>query len=386
MPLTAAAPALRRRRENDAPFAAKGHIVAAAFLGIELQCARCHDSPYHSTTAARSLFARRDALAQDRDRSRDEPGAGRFLREEGPRIPHPRHAQARRTRHSRLALSPTPPEWRNAAIDRLVEDPQDSRERFAALVTSPENRRFPRVIVNRVWKRLMGAGFVEPAQDWEGRDASHPELLDWLAGDFIAQTTTSGISSGSSSPSPPINANQARRIWPHRRRRTFFQCAPARRRLSAEQIVDSLHTAAGAGHRFRGAITFVHDGSSYAADGGRISACRVVLDVRQPQQRTRSTQPRAAPCADRGRCAGGLRMERLPANARLRARHRPERPPARHPRQRHSSCRISPAASTAANWPTSPFPRSRPKRSLRPFSPLPQPPPLPAERDAFLPC
>src|SRR5690606_15769055 len=36
--------------ENDAPLAAKGHIVASAFLGIALQCARCHDSPYHSTT------------------------------------------------------------------------------------------------------------------------------------------------------------------------------------------------------------------------------------------------------------------------------------------------------------------------------------------------
>ena len=35
---------------NDAPFAAKGQIVASAFLGIEMQCARCHDSPYHSTT------------------------------------------------------------------------------------------------------------------------------------------------------------------------------------------------------------------------------------------------------------------------------------------------------------------------------------------------
>ncbi|MCA9155679.1 MAG: DUF1549 domain-containing protein, partial [Planctomycetales bacterium] len=36
--------------ENDSPLAAKAHIVASAFLGIELQCARCHDSPYHSTT------------------------------------------------------------------------------------------------------------------------------------------------------------------------------------------------------------------------------------------------------------------------------------------------------------------------------------------------
>ncbi len=35
--------------QNDSPYAAKGHILASAFLGLELQCARCHDSPYHST-------------------------------------------------------------------------------------------------------------------------------------------------------------------------------------------------------------------------------------------------------------------------------------------------------------------------------------------------
>ena len=38
--------------ENDSPLAAKGHTIASAFLGIELQCARCHDSPYHRTTQA----------------------------------------------------------------------------------------------------------------------------------------------------------------------------------------------------------------------------------------------------------------------------------------------------------------------------------------------
>jgi hypothetical protein len=49
------------------------------------------------------------------------------------------------------------------------------------LVTSHENKRFAKVIVNRIWKRLMGAGIVEPAHDWEGNEPSHPELLDWLA-------------------------------------------------------------------------------------------------------------------------------------------------------------------------------------------------------------
>ena len=42
--------------ENDAPMAAKGHILASAFLGVEMQCARCHDAPYHQSTQ-RDLFS-----------------------------------------------------------------------------------------------------------------------------------------------------------------------------------------------------------------------------------------------------------------------------------------------------------------------------------------
>src|SRR5690606_36838386 len=55
----------------------------------------------------------------------------------------------------------------------------------ATLITAPQNRRFSQVIVSRVWKRLIGAGLVEPVQDWEGRTASHPDLLEWLARELI---------------------------------------------------------------------------------------------------------------------------------------------------------------------------------------------------------
>ena len=34
--------------QNDSPFAAKAHVLGAAFLGVELKCARCHDAPFHS--------------------------------------------------------------------------------------------------------------------------------------------------------------------------------------------------------------------------------------------------------------------------------------------------------------------------------------------------
>ena len=62
----------------------------------------------------------------------------------------------------------------------------DSRHRLAALITAPQNTRFAQVIVNRVWRRFMGSGIVKPPDDWEGRYPSHPDLLAWLAHEFVA--------------------------------------------------------------------------------------------------------------------------------------------------------------------------------------------------------
>src|SRR5207249_2583442 len=57
----------------------------------------------------------------------------------------------------------------------------------AQLVTDPANPRFAKTIVNRLWKRYLGLGLFEPADDFRLDVApSHPELLDWLAHDFLA--------------------------------------------------------------------------------------------------------------------------------------------------------------------------------------------------------
>ena len=71
------------------------------------------------------------------------------------------------------------------ALNLYIEEPTDTRERLAALITSPQNQRFPRVMVNHLWNRLMGSGLIEPVQDWEGREPSHPKLLDWLSEEFV---------------------------------------------------------------------------------------------------------------------------------------------------------------------------------------------------------
>ena len=43
----------------------------------------------------------------------------------------------------------------------------------------------PRTVVNRIWQRLMGRGIVENVDEMDGEPWS-PELLDWLASDFVA--------------------------------------------------------------------------------------------------------------------------------------------------------------------------------------------------------
>ncbi len=58
---------------------------------------------------------------------------------------------------------------------------------FAQWLVSKENPITPRVTVNHVWRLLFGAGIVKTASDFgvRGEPPTHPELLDWLAAEFI---------------------------------------------------------------------------------------------------------------------------------------------------------------------------------------------------------
>jgi hypothetical protein len=143
-------------------------------------------------------------------------------------------------------------------IDSLMLDPKDTRERFAALISAPSNSRFAKVIVNRIWKRLMGAGIVEPVDDWEGRTASHPEMLQWLADDFVLNDYDMRhlLRTIMTSQAYQRQANGQNLLATAEQR--FFN-APDRRRLTAEQIVDSLFVATG-NKMDTEELTFVHDG------------------------------------------------------------------------------------------------------------------------------
>ena len=57
-------------------------------------------------------------------------------------------------------------------------DPKPARmKRLAELITSPQDGRLTRTMVNRLWQRFMGQGIVEPADDMD-KEPWNADLLD----------------------------------------------------------------------------------------------------------------------------------------------------------------------------------------------------------------
>lgn len=224
--------------QNDLPMAAKGIIVSSAFLGVEMKCARCHDAPAH-VSRQKDLLQLAALLKQDTIKLPTSSS-----------VPPGRLHQTGRKPLIEVTLRPgaeVKPAWPFARYcdeslaDTLAEDPENSRDRLAALITAPQNERFAQVMVNRVWQRLLGRGLVKNLSDWEKGEPSHPELLRWLGHQFVAsgydvKATTRLI----------LNSHAYQRATDTSLTETSpLYISPAPRRLTAEQIVDSVFHATG---------------------------------------------------------------------------------------------------------------------------------------------
>jgi hypothetical protein len=77
---------------------------------------------------------------------------------------------------------------RPAPSSGILSEDQQRRLAFAQWVVNPTNPLTARVMVNRIWKYHFGEGLVSTPSDFgaNGARPTHPELLDWLATEFIA--------------------------------------------------------------------------------------------------------------------------------------------------------------------------------------------------------
>ncbi|MBC8114345.1 MAG: DUF1553 domain-containing protein, partial [Candidatus Saccharimonas sp.] len=225
--------------QNDSPMAAKAHVLAQAFLGMEMKCARCHDAPYHDFTQ-RDLFSLAAMLKRGEEKvpktstiPGDEASIASLL--------------------VKVTLKPgesISPEWPFAKeltakfADDILVNPQDQREQLAALVTAPTNRRFAQVIVNRMWHRYLGRGLVEPIDDWEHAVPSHPELLEYLERELIRSGYNLKHVARLILNSHAYQRRADVLVAGDPKRAALF-AGPAPRRMSAEQVVDSMFAAVG---------------------------------------------------------------------------------------------------------------------------------------------
>lgn len=225
----------------------RAETVAQVFLGVRLQCANCHNHPfdrwlqeeYHDWTA---LFTGIEYEIVENSRQ-DKLDKHEFVGDQIVQLGTPRERPNPRTGGPavpRLLDGRTPPEG-----DRL--------EVLADWITAPENRRFARTQVNRIWYHVMGRGLVEPVDDLRDTNpASHPELLERLTDEFIASgyrvrdlvrticTSHTYAASVAASPRDGLAGDES-----------LFAAAIVRRR-TAERILDAQARVLGATAAFEG--------------------------------------------------------------------------------------------------------------------------------------
>jgi hypothetical protein len=179
------------------------------FLGTQIACAQCHDHPHEkwsqmefyqmsafthnlTTLGSKKKFPNIDKMFDNRKdpESRRLRDVDRWLRYEfmdsyivgsgAGRIKLPMDYKYK---------DGDPNEWVGArtmmgkSVRNLKDDKDmsDARKRFADWMTAPENPTFTAVIANRMWKRVMGVGLVEPTDNFKkGTVPTNPQLLAYL--------------------------------------------------------------------------------------------------------------------------------------------------------------------------------------------------------------
>lgn len=176
-----------------------GRLAASAakrFLGIQLQCAECHDHPFTTWKQddfwGLAAFFSRTAKV---DKGRTETRTGIYDTDNGP--PKTRFGLkplVRKESGAVLIPEDAGPHAGNVVVAKFLEggpiklvDKASPRHILADWVTSSSNTFFARATVNRLWAQVFGRGLVEPVDSLDAENLpTHPTLLNALAGELVA--------------------------------------------------------------------------------------------------------------------------------------------------------------------------------------------------------
>jgi hypothetical protein len=205
------------------------------FLGVRLMCAKCHDHPferwvqkdYYGMAAFFSQVNRKTGRRQDIVVYRTESPA---------KSRHPRTGEALDPRYLAGRSEPVSPD-------------KDARRRLAEWMTRKDNPFLARATVNRIWSHLFGKGIIDPVDDIRSSNPPvNAPLLDALARDFIdhdfdvRHILRTMLNSQTYQRSARVNRFNADD------HQNFSHALP--RRLSAEQLLDTIGLATGIPENF----------------------------------------------------------------------------------------------------------------------------------------
>jgi hypothetical protein len=244
-------------------------VTGRALLGLTLACARCHDHKFDAIRtvdyyALAGIFRSTEPF-QDEARNSSmwwefplfqAPGEKPFM-VMAPKEAVPRNLRVH-LRGNRFTLGALVPRGFLQVVSPepgVLDSSRSGRLELARWIASPQNPLAARVMVNRIWQHHFGRGIVATSDNFgiRGERPTHPELLDFLAGQFVASGWSVKamhrqivLSSAYRQQSRPGEA--ARQVDSDNHWLSWFP----NRRLSAEEVRDAVLAVSGQLDRLSG--------------------------------------------------------------------------------------------------------------------------------------
>ncbi len=220
--------------------------TAQLFLGLRIQCARCHHHPFEKWSQDDYYGM---AAFYGRVGKKTLPNASGTMRDR--RVFHNEGVATASNPRSGKSLKPT---GLGAEAAYEIAADRDPRVQLADWMSDPKNPFFAKSLVNRYWKHFFSRGIVEPEDDMRATNPpANPELLDALADHFIksgfdlkdlVRTICRSRTYQLSALPNEFNASD---------KQNFSRYYP--RRLSAEVLYDAFHQVTDTSENFGGMPT-----------------------------------------------------------------------------------------------------------------------------------